>query len=295
MTKKIAFSILYVVIGSFLSSFGIYYFVYPFHFAPIGVDGIATMLSILLTGGTTISGYLIFTINIPLLLCSFFVLDKRFTFLTLLCVICSSAFLQLFESLDLNAIIGAYPDTGDRIIPAIFSGILLGVRTGILLKVGASSGGVDIIAGVIQKKNPYVNFERYITIICYIIISLSFFVYDRNIEAVLLSIVQMFVFEKAAAVVMRNVRNAVEFKIVTDRPDLLKEDIISHLKHGATIINGKGMFTGVERSMILCVVNPRQVPEFLKLLEKYKNIFVYCTDVNSVAGNFRRNKDDVAK
>ena len=94
---------------------------------------------------------------------------------------------------------------------------------------------------------------------------------------------------------MHNVRNAVEFKIVTDNPYELKEDILKHLKHGATVLTGKGMFTGTERSMILCVVNTRQVPEFLKILESHEHVFVYCTDVNNVAGNFRRNKDDIAK
>ena len=295
MLKKNLITVLYIVLGSLLSSFGLYYFVYPFSFAPIGVDGIATMLSIIITGKTDISGYLIFAINLPLLICSFFVLDKKFTLLTFACVICSSGFLLLFQATDLIGIIGGYPDTGDKLIPAIFSGVLLGVRTGLLLKAGASSGGVDILAGIIQKRNPYVNFERYITIICYVIIGLSYFVYDRNIEAILLSVVQMFVFEKSAAAVMHNVRNAVEFKIVTDEPEKLKEDILGHLKHGATILSGKGMFTGKERSMIFCVVNTRQVPEFLKILNRHEHIFVYCSDVNNVAGNFRRHKDDAAK
>jgi len=290
MLKKNLITALYIVLGSLLSSFGIYYFVYPFAFAPVGIDGVATMLSILFTGNTDISGYLIFAINLPLLICSFFILDKKFTLLTFACVICSSGFLLLFQAIGLNG----YPNTGDKLIPAIFSGVLLGVRTGLLLKAGASSGGVDILAGIIQKRNPYVNFERYITVICYVIIGLSYFVY-WNIEAILLSVVQMFVFEKAAAAVMHNVRNAVEFKIVTDEPEKLKEDILGHLKHGATILSGKGMFTGKERSMIFCVVNTRQVPEFLKILNRHEHIFVYCSDVNNVAGNFRRHKDDVAK
>lgn len=294
MLKKNLITALYIVLGSLLSSFGIYYFVYPFSFAPVGVDGVATMLSIIFTGKTDISGYLIFAINLPLLICSFFILDKKFTLLTFACVICSSGFLLLFQAIDLIGIIGGYPDAGDKLIPAIFSGVLLGVRTGLLLKAGASSGGVDILAGIIQKRNPYVNFERYITVICYVIIGLSYFVY-WNVEAILLSVVQMFVFEKAAAAVMHNVRNAVEFKIVTDEPEKLKEDILGHLKHGATILSGKGMFTGKERSMIFCVVNTRQVPEFLKILNRHEHIFVYCSDVNNVAGNFRRHKDDVAK
>lgn len=278
-----------------LSSFGLYYFVYPFNFAPVGMDGVATMLSMLIFTNTDYSAYMMFAINVPLIICSFIFLDKKFSIYTLLCIFFSSAFLLLFQKINLASFIGPYPKTGDKLIAAIFSGALLGVRTGMLLKVGASSGGVDIIAGILQKKNPYINFEKYISLICYVIIALSYFVYGKNVEGILLSVVQMFVFQKAAAAVMHNVRNAVEFKIVTDEPEKLKSEILSHLKHGATILTGKGMFTGSERSMIFCVVNTRQVPEFLKILEAHEHTFVYCTDVNTVMGNFRRNKDDIAK
>ncbi len=111
----------------------------------------------------------------------------------------------------------------------------------------------------------------------------------------MLSFIQMFVFEKTAALVMQNLRNAVEFKIITDHPELLKDDIISNLKHGATIVESKGMFTGETKSMIFCVVNTRQVPEFMKILKKYEHIFVYSSEVSSVNGNFRWRKEDIAK
>ena len=105
----------------------------------------------------------------------------------------------------------------------------------------------------------------------------------------------MFVFEMTVSFIMRSKRNAVEFKIVTSEPDALREDILSILKHGATIVDSKGMFTGDNKSMIFCVVNIRQVPEFMKLLKKYDNLFVYSSAVSSVNGNFRWNKDDIVK
>ena len=55
------------------------------------------------------------------------------------------------------------------------------------------------------------------------------------------------------------------------------------------------MFTGDNKSMIFCVVNIRQVPEFMRLLKKYDNLFVYSSSVSSVNGNFRWNKDDAVK
>lgn len=287
MTKKIIISVLYLVLSSLVSSIGIYYFIYPSNFAPIGMDGVATMLHEV-TGVST--GYFILALNLPLLILSIFFLDKKFTILTILSVVLTSLLIILLEALHFPQ----YVADSDKLLPAIFSGVLLGLRTGLLLKIGASSGGVDIIAGIISKKNPFINFERYITVICYIIILSSYAVY-HSLESIMLSFIQMFVFEKTAALVMQNLRNAVEFKIITDHPELLKDDIISNLKHGATIVESKGMFTGETKSMIFCVVNTRQVPEFMKILKKYEHIFVYSSEVSSVNGNFRWRKEDIAK
>ena len=291
MIKKYLFHVLFILTGSLVSAIGLYIFVYPAGFAPSGVDGIATMLQeeFPMVNG----GIFLFALNAPLLVLSIVFLDRKFTIYTIISIVSLSVFLVLLELLDNKGFINQY-HSNEKLLPAIFSGLMLGVRTGLVFKIGGSSGGVDIVAAIIQKKNPYVNLERYVTILCYIIIGSSYFVY-WNLESIMLSIIQMFVFEMTVSFIMRSKRNAVEFKIITSEPDALREDILSILKHGATIVDSKGMFTGDDKSMIFCVVNIRQVPEFMKLLKKYNNLFVYSSAVSSVNGNFRWNKDDIVK
>lgn len=291
MIKKYLFHVLFILAGSLVSAIGLYIFVYPAGFAPSGVDGIATMLQeeFPMVNG----GIFLFALNAPLLVLSIVFLDRKFTIYTIISIVSLSVFLVLLELLDNKGFINQY-HSNEKLLPAIFSGLMLGVRTGLVFKIGGSSGGVDIVAAIIQKKNPYVNLERYVTVLCYIIIGSSYFVY-WNLESIMLSIIQMFVFEMTVSFIMRSKRNAVEFKIVTSEPDALREDILSILKHGATIVDSKGMFTGDDKSMIFCVVNIRQVPEFMKLLKKYNNLFVYSSAVSSVNGNFRWNKDDIVK
>ncbi|MBE5764402.1 MAG: YitT family protein [Clostridiales bacterium] len=291
MIKKYVFNLLLILAGSFVSAIGLYIFVYPAGFAPSGIDGIATMLQekFPMVNG----GIFLFALNAPLLVLSIIFLDKKFTVYTIISIVSLSAFLVLMEVLDDQGYINQYV-SNEKLLPAIFSGLMLGIRTGLVFKIGGSSGGVDIVAAIIQKKNPYVNLERYVTVLCYVIIGASYFVY-WHLESIMLSIIQMFVFEMTVSFIMRSKRNAVEFKIVTSEPDALREDILSILKHGATIVDSKGMFTGDNKSMIFCVVNIRQVPEFMKLLKKYDNLFVYSSAVSSVNGNFRWNKDDIVK
>lgn len=298
--------ILYTLIGSALSALGLYYFVYPSSFAPTGVDGIAAMIQSGISkiegmpqgmSDGMIAGIITIAINAPLLILSFIFLNKKFSFYTILCTLASSFFLMIYAKVGFPQY---KPETSTNILPAIFSGVLIGVRTGLVLKIGGSSGGVDIVAALLQKKNPYINIEKYISFFCYIIIGVSFFVYRdgdtvHGLEAVMLSIIQMFVFEKTAEFILRSTRNAVEFKIITNDTESLKKEILSVIKHGATVVESKGMFTGEEKSMVFCVVNTRQVPEFMKILKKHDDLFVYCTNVSSVNGNFRWNKEDIAK
>ncbi len=105
----------------------------------------------------------------------------------------------------------------------------------------------------------------------------------------------MFVFEKSTAVLMKETRNAVEFKIITAHHKEIKNEIIYNLKHGATVLTAKGLYTEKEKEMIVSVVNIRQVPEFLEVIKKYPDTFVYYSDVSGVKGNFRWNKEDEAK
>lgn len=285
--KKEMLNTLLTLLAAALSAFGLHVFVYPASFAPAGIDGVATMLQEI-TGFN--AGYYSLIINIPLLIVAWFFLKKKYVVYTVLFTLSSSVMLVVLEAVSFYQ----YQDTGAGLISAVFSGVMLGVRTGIMLKLGASSGGVDIIASMVQTRRAHGNIEKIITVICYAIIGASYFLY-KDLNSILLSVIQTFVFEKASAVVMKETRNAVEFKIVTRNPEEIKNDIIYVLKHGATVVESKGMFTDEGSSIIISVVNIRQIPEFLKITKKYPGTFVYYSDVTGVNGNFRWYKDDVAK
>ena len=281
------FAVLLTLLASLLSAFTLHVFVYPATFAPSGIDGVATMLQHL-TGIN--AGVFSLAFNLPLLIIAYFMLNKRYVIYTVLFTIVTSITLVVLADVNFYQ----FQTQTDRIIPAIFSGLILGVRTGIMLRISASSGGIDVVAAMIQKKMPYRNIEKIITIICYAIIGLSYFVYG-DLNSILLSIVQMFIFEKSVSFLLKDTRNAVEFKIITKSPKKIREEIIFNLKHGATVVESKGMFTGEQSSIIICVVNNRQIADFLNIIKKYPETFVYYSDVAGVKGNFRWLKSDEAK
>ncbi len=287
LMKKEVKNVLLILAASILGAVGMHVFVYPSDFAPIGVDGICTMLQVLTNVN---AGVYLLILNIPLFLFAWFVLKKRYVIYTVICILLISGTLLLLEEISFYQ----YIAESDKLISAIFSGILLGVRTGIMIKIGGSTGGVDIIACAVQSKRPYGNVERVISLACYVIMGLSFFVY-RDLSCIFLSIVQLIVFEFVMKSILTPTRNAVEVKIVTKHPEEIKQKLLFDLKHGATHVESRGMFTDKDNSIIFSVINIRQIPEFMEMMQAYPDTFVYYSDVKGVRGNFRWNKDDAVK
>lgn len=284
--KKEVVNVSLTVVASVVSALGLHIFVFGNSFAPSGIDGIATMLQEI----TKINaGIFTFVLNLPLLIAAWFILKRNYVIYTILFTVLASLWVYILGEMHFYQ----YVVETDKVIVAIFSGLLLGARTGIMLRIGASSGGIDIIACIVQNKFNR-DVEKVISFVCYIIIGISYFVY-RDLTCILLSVVQMFVFEKTVAFILKDTRNAVKFEIITKEPEKLKEEIIYELKHGATIVQSKGMFTDEQSTIVVTIVNTRQVPEFLQILKKYPDTFVYYTDVTGVNGNFRWRRDEKAK
>lgn len=275
------------LIASIISAFTIHVFITPAGFAPSGVDGISVMLQHITSVNT---GWYTFLINVPLLITALLVFRKRYVIYTLIFTVLSSLMLIVLQKMNFYQLY--LPD--EKLLIALLSGALLGVRTAIMLKIEASTGGMDILAGIVQQKNNHINIERIISITCCIISILSFFVY-KNILSVLLSFVQMFVFDRAAEYVLKDTRHAVEFKIITKNPEKLANKIINDLKHGATIVESKGAFGDDDSFIIITVVNIRQIPELLNMVKEDDSSFVYYTEAKGVIGNFRWNRDDEVK
>lgn len=290
MDKKLNKEIIHIlltVLASLLSAVTLHVFVYKNDFAPSGVDGIATMVQALTSLN---AGIVTLAINIPLLIIAWKILNKKYVIYTLLFTFLSSGFIMLLDHINFPQYEAMY----EKVVAAVFSGLLLGIRTGIMIRLGFSTGGIDIIAAIFQKNRSHINIERIISIICYVIIVLSYFVY-WDLGSILLSIIQIFVSEKGVALLLSDHRDAVAFHIITKEPEKIKEDIIYNLKHGATVMESKGLFTDAESYMIISIVNKRQIPEFISIVKKHKDTFMYYSDINGVSGNFRWKKDDIVK
>ena len=252
---------------------GMHVFIYPTDFAPSGIDGMATVLQEI-TGVN--AGFFTVAINLPLLIAAWFVLNKRYVYYTVLYTVFLSCFLILLAQIDFYA----YEPHGERLLPAIFGGIAHGL-TGIMLRLGASSGGVDVVAGMIQKKHSHRDVEKIISLISFATVVLSYLVY-RNLESVLLSVVEIIVCERITSLILRTTRMAVKCEIITAESEEIRRVLSEKLPPQAFVIPLQTRQTEDLSGVLFCVLRRRELPDLLRILRQFPHTTVYYSDVMGV-------------
>lgn len=260
-------------------------FVFPNRFAPAGLAGICTMIQYI-TGISV--GYMSLIINIPLAIFTYFKVSKSLAKRSMLYVVVNSLALLLLDRVDLSRF-AYYTENGtSAILGPLVAGIIWGFGYSVLVRTSANSGGTDFIAAIIHKYNPEKNVFWLIFTLNVCVAFMSYFVYDYQIEPVILCILYSFMASTVSNNQTRSGRSAVRFEIVTDHPEQIGDEIIRKLHHSATLLPGKGMYMGKEVSVLICVVNNSQMAKLAAIVRSYPNTFAVMSSVNEVMGNFKK-------
>lgn len=284
MVKKIL-TYLMIILMALLCALNYQLFVFPNSFAPAGLNGICTMIQHLF--GFSI-GYLNLLINIPLAMAVYFIVSKPQALRSMAYTVAFSVFTLILEQVDLSAFAYATENGTSAILGPLVAGIITGFASGMLFRTGANTGGTEFIASVIHKYNPQVNFFWVIFALNISVAGMSYFVYDFQMEPVLLCILYSFASSSVRDKMSQNSRSAVRFEIVTENPDELGQAIIRNLHHSSTLIPAKGMYKGKPTNILVCVINKAQVAELMSIVKAYPNSFVIMSHVTQVIGNFKR-------
>ena len=156
----------------------------------------------------------------------------------------------------------------------------------ILVIASAYTGGTDFISAIVHKRNPSKPFFGMSFAINAIIAACSYFVYGYQMEPVILCILYTFMSTTVADKQMKAGREAVCFEIITDYPAEISDEIIRRIHHTTTLIPAKGMYSGKETNMLICVVNKTQAAVVARIIRKYPNTFAVMDPVSEVMGNF---------
>ena len=268
-----------------LSAFNYELFVFPNKFAPAGLNGLCTMVQYV-TGISV--GYMALVINIPLAIFVYLKVSKSLAKRSMVYVVVSSVAMVILSNVDMSRFAYA-TDTGtSAILGPLVGGIIFGSSYSLLVQASSNSGGTDFIAAIIHKYRPDMNIFWLIFGLNVVVAITSYFVYDYQIEPVLLCILYCYTSSTITDRMTKSGRSAVRFEIVTDHPEAISQAIIEKLHHSATLIPGRGMYLGKEVSILICVVNKSQMAKLSAIVRSYPNTVAVMSSVNEVMGNFKK-------
>lgn len=274
-----------IMIGlAFICALNYQLFVFPNRFAPSGLNGICTMIQYL--SGISV-GYLSLIINIPLALLALWKIGRSLALRSMLYVASFSVFLLLLQRIDLSRFAYETANGTSTILGPLVAGLINGACYAFLARYSSCSGGIDFVASLIHKNHPEQNFF-WITFIINVLIAISsYFVYDYQMEPVILCILYSFMSSTVSDRLLKSGRTAIRCEIITDYPQELANELISQLHHSATLLPAKGMYLGKETNILVCVVNKNQVAALTAIVRQFPKTFAILSSVNEVMGNFK--------
>lgn len=262
-------TVVMLLVSSFLVAFAAYCLIEPNNFTVGGVSGIAIMVAHA-TQNAVPQWVVILGVNTPLVVLSFFFVKRRFAVLSTANILLQSLWLALFQVLSMPEI--RFEEQGAGIFAAIAGGVCIGVAIALAFKSGGSTGGADILAVMIQKKIPAPSIAWMLFAVNAVVIGSSFFVFREgdnlaiNLLPIMMALFEAYIESKTNDAVTNGFQSAIEFRIITDKPEQMANALMRELSRGVTALPAKGMYTKENHTMLLCVVSRRQVAALRRIM-----------------------------
>ena len=271
------FEYLEITLGCALVAIGLVLFLAPNTIAPGGVTGLAVIAQKALHIPVDIINL---TINIPLFIMGLFILGGAFGIKTIYATVTLSAFIRLFI-----IIFGdSYALTGDLLLAAIYGGVIVGAGIGFVFRGGGTTGGTDLAGAIINKYFPNLSVAKSMMILDLTIVVAAGFI-GKNIEISLYSIITLYIVVHMADFIVEGLNYSKAFYIISNHPNSIGRKINLELDRGVTALEGRGFYSGEQKSVLLCVVNRAEVAKLKKLVyEIDKEAFIMVTTIHEVLG-----------
>jgi len=268
-----------VTLGTAVYAFGLHYFVMPNQLMEGGLTGIGILLNYAF--GWPLSASTL-ALNVPLFLLGWRMLGGRSMFLTIYGTLSLSLFLWLIELAAASGTVRPFVMERDVLLAALYAGVTLGTGLGLVFRFGATTGGADIIARIVQKSRGW-SMGQIILAIDALVIGLSLLFIP--VERVLYTLVVVFIASKLIDFIQEGAYSGKAFSIITDHGQRIADDVTKQLDRGVTIVPAIGAYSGVGKSMVYCVVGRQEVRR-LKLIVHAVDpkAFIVVSDARDVIG-----------
>ena len=260
-----------ILAGLLCSSAAYNLYLIPNNIAAGGFTGIGQLVNSIVNVKV---GTVSILLNIPLFLLSMKSLGLRFGLRSLLAMLGLSLFI---DYLPLPAA------TDELLLATVFGGVLGGVGFGLILRGSATTGGTDMLASLIHRYFPAIRVSVGIFAVDGLVILASAFVFDQT--AAMYALICAFLMNVIVDIVLEGPNSAHSYFIISDRSEEIANCLMDELERGVTALSGKGMYSGTEKQVLLCVVNRFETMQLRRIVFSIDpSAFVIANKAHEVLG-----------
>lgn len=266
---------LFIILGAAIFSFGFVHFNIQNHLGEGGFNGITLILYNVFHLDPAIMNL---ALNIPMFLIGWRILGKKTFAYTIIGTVSVSFFIKIFQvhkfPIDLH---------NDMFLVSLFAGVFLGIGLGIIFRVGGTTGGVDIIARLVNKFFGW-PMGKTMFIFDAVVIILSWVAY-LDARSVMYTLVCVFVTARVIDFVQEGAYAARGAIIISNKNNMIAERIAKQMDRGVTFLRGSGYYTKENREVIYCVVAKNELFKLKSIvLSIDPHAFMSVSEVHDVSG-----------
>lgn len=267
-------SLCWIVAGNFIYALAVALFIMPAGLITGGSTGIA--LAVSYCTGLTVTQF-VYIFNIAMLAVGWIFLGRKFALTTIASTFIYPTALEIWTRL-----LDGYMLTDDILLCTIFAGLGIGISLGMIIRTGASTGGMDIPPLILQKKMRIpVSVSLYVFDFC-ILLSQAMF---RPAENVLYGIVLVMIYTISLDKVLMLGASRTEIKVISSKPDEICKAINLQLDRGVTLLDGEGGYARDSKKVVLSVISNRELHKAERLIHSIDpESFIIVGHVKEVSG-----------
>lgn len=268
-------NIIFIMLGAAIFSFGIVHFNMQNNLSEGGFTGLTLLFYFLYGWDPAIMNIVL---NVPVFLIGWKFLGRKTLIYTIIGTISVSVFLSIFQ-------INPFPTylQSDMTLAALFAGVFIGVGLGIIFRFGGTTGGVDIIARIVNK---YVGWSMGKTMFLFdfLVITTSVFVILDLVEG-MYTLVAVYIGARVIDFIQEGAYAARGATIISKHSEKIAQKINKNMDRGVTMLAGKGSFTNKEQQVLYCVVGRNEIVRLKNIINEIDpHAFVAVTSVHDVIG-----------
>ncbi len=266
-----------LTLGSLIYALGQLFFIKPLHIPLGGVAGLGLVANYL---WSLPIGVVTLVLNLPLFFLGWRTMGREFFAKTVYATVASSIMVDVIAPF-----MPAFE--GEMLLAALYGGLVMGAGFGLIFRAGGTSGGTDIIAKYLNKKRDIpvgtVNFGINI----FIIIA-SALIY-RNPDSALYAIISSYATNTIIDKMVYGMDAQKNAMIITNKAQAVSDAIMQQLGRGVTAMKATGMYTGDQRTVLICVVRRHETGVLKRLIcQQDENAFMFISSISEVFGqNFK--------